>query len=383
MKKFVELIQRAYQERYSVVINKILKEKIPVAFLSINPNAVSMVKNLRSQGLNITNCITVTPPRMPEMASELDFQITALDKISALHPIPEYVLTTNLTDARIAVKNFKKSKVLNIERGNQDYVYNMFMNHLQELQEVYESLIDEESRRTFYGYWLANISNQFAELVHANGSHYITQGFIPEKGSIVIDGGVCDGSTSAMFTDFGFKVYGFEMDKENFELAKKAADEKGFIVENLGLGSYKHEMKYMHAPDGHIGGSRLDIHGSETTQITTLDAYVSENNLPSVDFIKLDVEGAELDVLKGATNTIARFKPILMLSAYHKWDDFWVLMNFVKSVRNDYEFALRQYTVSHEDDKRFLNNVEEANFMSLLGLDAVVKPYNECCLLAR
>ena len=44
MKKFVELIKRVHQERYSVVINKILAEKIPVAFLSIAP-----LENLRDK----------------------------------------------------------------------------------------------------------------------------------------------------------------------------------------------------------------------------------------------------------------------------------------------------------------------------------------------
>ena len=64
MKKFVELIKRVHQERYSVVINKILAEKIPVAFLSIAPleNAVATVHNLRSQGVNVTNLITISQP---------------------------------------------------------------------------------------------------------------------------------------------------------------------------------------------------------------------------------------------------------------------------------------------------------------------------------
>ena len=59
LKKFIELIQRVYQERYFVVIQKILNQKIPVAFLTVDPiqNAIANVKNLRSQGLNITNLI--------------------------------------------------------------------------------------------------------------------------------------------------------------------------------------------------------------------------------------------------------------------------------------------------------------------------------------
>lgn len=54
MKKFIELIQRVHQECYSVVIQRIAKEKIPVAFLSVNPvqNTIAIVKNLCSQGFN-------------------------------------------------------------------------------------------------------------------------------------------------------------------------------------------------------------------------------------------------------------------------------------------------------------------------------------------
>ncbi len=68
MKKFVELIQRVHKERFSVVMNKIAAEKIPVAFLSLAPinDAIQIVNNLRGQGANVTTLITIdpnTPPR--------------------------------------------------------------------------------------------------------------------------------------------------------------------------------------------------------------------------------------------------------------------------------------------------------------------------------
>ena len=67
MKKFVELIERVHKERFSVVMNKIMAEKIPVAFLSLAPvaNAIQIVQNLRESGLNITTLIILdsAPPR--------------------------------------------------------------------------------------------------------------------------------------------------------------------------------------------------------------------------------------------------------------------------------------------------------------------------------
>ena len=384
MKKFIELIRRIHQERFSVVMNKIVAEKIPVTFLSVAPleQAVDIVKNLRKQNLNVTNLIT---SQAPPLDIQVDFNIINLSDCQKIHPRPEYIFSTDDLSSRIAYKYLPKIKTISLFLGgeNSDNVYNAFFNNLEKFFEVYVSLIDEESRKTFYGYWLGKASGQFSEFYFAKGAHYTATGFIPEPNSIFIDGGVCEGSTSKMFAELGCKVYGFEMDRENFELAKKVAKGKNFVVENFGLGSYNHKMKYTHAPYGNIGASRLDNNGSEIAQIITLDSYVREKKLPRVDCIKLDVEGAELDVLKGASTTIKRWKPILLLSAYHKLDDFYVLMNYVKSIRSDYEWALRHFTMSNEDDNRVLSDDATQDFLYSMGLDIVSKNSGECCLLAR
>lgn len=46
--------------------------------------------------------------------------------------------------------------------------------------------------------------------------------------------------------------------------------------------------------------------------ITTLDAYIQHNNIPTIDFIKIDVEGGELDVLKGGIDALSRLRPVIM-----------------------------------------------------------------------
>ena len=322
--------------------------------------------------------MTIIPPPV-----NLDFNVVHLSQAAKIFPQPEYVFVATYIDVNAAIKNFPASKVFGLDNinGNANENYETFMAHLDDLQEVYESLIDEESKKTFCGYWLGKISNQLGKLVYANTPQYICHGFIPERGAIVIDCGACDGGTALRFSQMGCKVYGFEMDRKNFELAKKVAEENNFVVENLGLGSFKHEMAYTHV-DGNIGASYLNANGTDKTTITTLDSYVGEKNLPRVDFIKMDVEGAELDILKGATATIARFKPILALSAYHKLDDFWTLMNFVKSVRPDYEFAMRHYPWSREDVPFMFGKGQEEFFYSL-GLDVRIPGFVECVLFAR
>ena len=298
-----------------------------------------------------------------------------------IYPQPEYVLVGNNNDFKIAEKFLGNVKIIlrGMIRGQSpDKVFDIFMTHLPELQEVYESLVDEESKKTFCGYWLRCITNQISSVVYANTPQYICPGFLPKAGDIFIDCGSYDGRTALRFKDMGCEIYGFEMNKINYERAASLAAENNFIVENLGLGSRPHEMNYINSG----GASRLDLRGTDTTTITTLDHYVGEKNLPRVDFIKMDVEGAELDILKGAASTIMRFKPILAFSAYHKLDDFWTLTKFIKSLRPDYEFALRQYATTPEDVIDWFPK-ELITFFETFGLEVNSPNYEECVLFAR
>lgn len=96
-----------------------------------------------------------------------------------------------------------------------------------------------------------------------------------------------------------------------------------------------------------------------------LDSYVAQKNLPRVDYIKLDIEGAELDMLHGAAKTITRWKPKMAISAYHKREDLWTLANYIKALRSDYEFQFRHYRI---DCTNYLFNDNERAVFRHFGL---------------
>lgn len=56
-----------------------------------------------------------------------------------------------------------------------------------------------------------------------------------------------------------------------------------------------------------------------TVSLTSLDAESEVQSLAAVDFIKIDVEGGELDVLRGAAKTIRRHHPLIYCELYEKW----------------------------------------------------------------
>ncbi len=375
MEKFIELVRDMHVELYDTVLKKILAQQIPVALLAVI-NVERALEVAQNSTLNITQFITL-PEAVPDAPK--NFEIVTVDAAIERRLRPEYIFTLTPLDARFAAKNFPASTVLYPENENTAEIYDTFMSNLPALKNFYDALIDEDSRKTFRGYWLGNIANRPDKLHHAKGPHYLTPGFIPAAGAIVIDGGAYDGGTGLRFTERGYKVYGFELDKNLYPYAAKVACENNFVVENVGLGAYNHTASYCPINGG---STRVADDGSESAQIVTLDSYVREKNLPRVDFIKLDVEGAELDVLRGATTTITRFKPILALSAYHKWDDFWTLIEFVKALNPDYEFALRHYHVSPEDEP-FAVDASFQPHMTALGLEPWHEFYGECVLLAR
>ncbi|MCX7998577.1 MAG: FkbM family methyltransferase, partial [Leptospiraceae bacterium] len=62
--------------------------------------------------------------------------------------------------------------------------------------------------------------------------------------------------------------------------------------------------------------------------------------IKQVDFIKIDTEGAEKEIIKGAKETIRKFKPRMAIAAYHLPDDKEKIPELVLSIRDDYKFKL-------------------------------------------
>ncbi len=78
---------------------------------------------------------------------------------------------------------------------------------------------------------------------------------------------------------------------------------------------------------------------------TQVEAFTLDHLLASqrAGLIKMDIEGAEPDALRGAARTLVRDTPILAISAYHCASDLWVIPLLIKSIVPDYDLYLRRY----------------------------------------
>lgn len=80
--------------------------------------------------------------------------------------------------------------------------------------------------------------------------------------------------------------------------------------------------------------------------------YVKTNKLDNVINnekvfgIKVDIEGAEMSMLIGATEVIKRDRPIMMISIYHRWNDLWEIQDYISGLNLNYIFYIRHYSLS-------------------------------------
>jgi FkbM family methyltransferase len=148
-----------------------------------------------------------------------------------------------------------------------------------------------------------------------------------KPGMIILDIGANIGETSMAFSklagDKG-KVFSFEPDPQTFERLKKHLELNGcanVTPVNKGLGQNEGEL-FLEEGEHNSGGNRIapgqQSQGKKIV-VTTLDHFVEENNITKIDFIKIDVEGYEYNVLLGAEKTIKKNQPSFFIELV---DDF-------------------------------------------------------------
>ena len=96
----------------------------------------------------------------------------------------------------------------------------------------------------------------------------------------------------------------------------------------------------MSVPHYNHGANSFVLHWEDSHSrklpVVPLDDLVSELQLEKVDFIKMDIEGAERRAIKGATETITRFRPRLAIAAYHLDDDPAAVSELIHGMSSGY-----------------------------------------------
>lgn len=182
-----------------------------------------------------------------------------------------------------------------------------------------------------------------------------------EPGDYVIDGGGCWGDTALYFAHTvgkEGKVFTFEFASDSLEVFNRNLELNPVLSERIQLVQRalwnKSEEVIEYSPNG--PGTSLAMKPQNKTQqdsaqatTISIDDFVRERNLPRVDFVKMDIEGAELNALKGAEETIRSFRPKLAISIYHRDTDFVDIPEYLNRLDLGYEFYLDHFTIYGEE----------------------------------
>ena len=169
--------------------------------------------------------------------------------------------------------------------------------------------------------------------------------FSPAKNEVFVDAGCFDGRTSLEFVDWCHKdyqsIYAFEPTPDMAEICRKTfTDNK---IDNCNLyekvcWSSKGNVEFTVSTTRGASCVTGENGGMETISI---DEVLSGK---PVTFIKMDVEGSELEALKGAKKSILKYKPRLAISLYHKPEDIFELPAYIADLNEEYRLYIRHYT---------------------------------------
>lgn len=148
--------------------------------------------------------------------------------------------------------------------------------------------------------------------------------YLPKEGDVVLDCGAyvgCFTIIASKLVELTGKVIAFEPDPvsyrkllQNIKLNKL----KNVVAINKGLWSKNGKQKFFaRTSRGSSFVFKSDKLQSKEITVVRLDSITKDLQLKKVDFIKMDVEGSELFVLKGLKNTLLKYKPNLAIATYH------------------------------------------------------------------
>ncbi|MEO9959229.1 MAG: FkbM family methyltransferase, partial [Nisaea sp.] len=140
--------------------------------------------------------------------------------------------------------------------------------------------------------------------------------------AVMIDVGANVGLTAAMAATHGATVYAFEPSPSMVVHLRRTIDANNIAdrvhLANCGLSDHNGELTFFEDQNSgsasHLVTTSTLARKSDTrVPVQTLDAFIGQNDVPRADLIKIDVEGFEIDVLKGAQGTLQRLQPAALI----------------------------------------------------------------------
>ncbi len=223
--------------------------------------------------------------------------------------------------------------------GDGLFDYNFLHQSAENLKWVYDHLADDISKKTFENILKYKLSGKIDYLIDCQvDENEPYNSFLKLRNERFLDLGAYNGDTVLGFVekcpDYE-SVCALEPDRKTFKkLLNNTENIKDLTTINACI-SDKCEMVNFKM----LGGRNSVLgDGKDEIQALTIDSL---NFNPT--YIKMDVEGEEIAAINGGKETILKNKPKMLISAYHRTDDFITIPKAVFEIRDDYKIYIRHF----------------------------------------
>jgi len=179
-------------------------------------------------------------------------------------------------------------------------------------------------------------------------------------GDTVIDAGACWGDTSLYFAaraGDGGRVFAYEFVPENLAVLETNLRLNPALAARVTVVAKalwrKDGVSLGYSPEASASEVRLDSNGERVAITGSLDGLVEDMALDQLDFVKMDIEGAEPEALRGAERAIRRFRPRLAICVYHYLHHLWDIPRWIQGLGIGYSLHLGHFTIHKEETVLF------------------------------
>ena len=348
-----------YQRSY---INKI--KKYPYIYLwGISESCDEAIKFFNKHNITIKAIIDQIPDKYNYKYQNIDVIEQPFDSIEEN---AAYIITISYYET---IKNKLITKYKDIEK--QLFLFDgyfldtknskNYQKNKEIIENCYKNLSDDKSKKIFKSllkYRHIRDPKLIINLYDNRKECYLDKVFIEGfKDGLYIDAGSYNADFITTLAEKkpinNSKFYIFEPNKHFYNNIINNLDKKiNYKIFDIALCDKDSTMEFMQIPTStsHIIDKKYNAYKNTITQndiskvqTNKLDTIIKEEK---VQGIKMDVEGAEYSLLKGATRIIKRDKPILLIAIYHKWDDIFKIQNYLTNLNLGYNFYIRHYSLS-------------------------------------
>jgi len=347
-------IKKIKNNKYDLLLNELKRSGKDVILYGSGVYAYVVYKYINAKGIKVSKI--VVDKKYKNKKSFLGKKIYTLESI--LKNINKYKIIIGFPNYPKVIKKFKNLNLenfiiidvpdfLNIPKKFMDYSF--IKKNRVKLEKAYNLLDDKLSKRTFINSINTKLTGDVKYLfpqVRFDHLYFTKENFPRKKQEVLLDVGGYNGDSIKDLHNITSGNYNHIISLEPFP--KMFKDLKSTIKDlkiknrcspiQIGAWSKKTELSFTKTINNI--DSKIEKKGNFKINVDRIDSILSKIN-HSVTFIKLDINGAEFNALKGASETIKKNKPFIAVKMHVK-EDFYRIPILLKKISPTIKLKLRQ-----------------------------------------